>query len=161
MKIINENVKSSNGVDSRNRIVTGVDFFKMLHDRMSYFYGSQNIECNLVYSKVYSSYREELGHYVRLLYWTLTFIKKEEESGNIKKGMYGKILRAQLSDYELAILFYNCLSDYGENFRPLAMHFELFNSLADDLVFSEEHKSLFQELCVRMDIESAGLATQN
>ncbi|MCB0738292.1 MAG: hypothetical protein KDC92_12315 [Bacteroidetes bacterium] len=37
--------------------------------------------------------------------------------------------RAQLSDYELLILFYNCLCEYGGKFKPYVERYALLKSL--------------------------------
>ena len=45
------------------------------------------------------------------------------------------ILRAQLSDYELGLLCYNCLSDNGrDKFKPLIEKYALFNNLRDKVL---------------------------
>jgi len=84
-----------------------------------------------------------LGHYFGNLYNIFKFIK-DSEVGN--KHLYSHIVRAQLSDKELLILFYNCLSNLGnEKFKPLAEEFALFNNLPKDKLLKQAHKSLYDE----------------
>lgn len=55
-----------------------------------------------------------------------------------------------MSDYELVILFYNCLAqkDNGieENkFKPLIEKYAIFNNLREDLLAKEEHYDLYDK----------------
>lgn len=72
-----------------------------------------------------------LDHYFRHLYRIVKFVDDAEIiKSKTKKYEYICILRAQLSDYELGFLFYNCLSDNGrEKFKPLIEKYALFNNL--------------------------------
>lgn len=77
-----------------------------------------------------------LDHYFRHLYRIIKFVDDAaivESKG--KKYEYICILRAQLSDYELGLLFYNCLSDNGrDKFKPLIEKYALFNNLRDKVL---------------------------
>jgi hypothetical protein len=53
-----------------------------------------------------------LGHYYRHLYQTIQFIAKSKFTESDKYN-YAKIVRAQLSDYEQVLLYYNSLSVMG------------------------------------------------
>lgn len=74
------------------------------------------------YQNFWKNWQKDLGHYFRTLYTIFKFLK-ESEFGEEDRKLYANIVRAQLSDYELIIIFYNCLSIYGEKFRPLAEEF--------------------------------------
>lgn len=53
-------------------------------------------------------------------------------------------MRAQLSAFELALLFYNCLSEYGrDKFKPLVEEFGLLKNMRRGLLFEEAHQGLF------------------
>lgn len=93
------------------------------------------------YEGVYSKYASDLGHYFRVLYNIFKFIKESDYSNPI----YAKILRAQLSNQELLILYYNCLSPYGEKFKELAIEFELFDNLQLDTLIRPEHYDLMDK----------------
>lgn len=56
-----------------------------------------------------------LGHYFRHLYQTVKFISLQDEKiiNTEMKQAYAKVLRAQLSDYEQLLLFYNINSTLG------------------------------------------------
>lgn len=77
-----------------------------------------------------------LDHYFRHLYRIIKFVDDAIIiESKTKKYEYICILRAQLSDYELGFLFYNCLSDNGrEKFKPLIEKYALFNNLRDKVL---------------------------
>lgn len=79
------------------------------------------------YLKFHKLYGHMVGHYFRNIYQILKYI----DSSTVEdKKFYSNLLRAQLSDYELGLLFYNCLSDLGnEKFKPLIEEFEFFEHL--------------------------------
>ena len=59
--------------------------------------------------------------------------------------MYASFARAQLSSYELACLFYNCLSQHGvEKFKPLAEEYTLFKNLPWELLVNNQHIAHFE-----------------
>ncbi|HCZ9051266.1 TPA: putative phage abortive infection protein [Vibrio alginolyticus] len=81
------------------------------------------------YKHIQDNHNHILGHYFRNLYQILKII---EENKSIKaKQKYLSILRAQLSTYELAILFINCLDgvcDRGE-FKKLLSKYKMLEHL--------------------------------
>ena len=71
------------------------------------------------YLQFYAEWQHELGHYMRTLYHIFSFVDRSSLPEE-KKIIYTNILRAQLSTYELCILFYNGLVGEGEKgFKPL------------------------------------------
>lgn len=92
---------------------------------------------------------EELGfldHYFRHLYRLIKYIDDSELVGGSKKYEYTSIVRAGLSQYELIMLFYNCLSSNGiEKFKPLIEKYAIFNNLRDNLLAKEEHYYLYAD----------------
>jgi hypothetical protein len=87
------------------------------------------------YEEIYKDNRNDLGHYFRSLYNILRFIS---ESGRDDKFDYARIVRAQLSDYELAINCLNCLSEHGvEKMKPHVEEFSILDNLPKDLYLSE------------------------
>jgi len=59
----------------------------------------------------------KLGHYFRHLYYTIKFIDSQKESflDEEEKYEYAKTVRAQLSDYEQLLLFYDICSAFGKS----------------------------------------------
>lgn len=83
----------------------------------------------------YEQYQGALGHYFRNLYHLFKFVKNSDVE---EKRRYTSLARAQLSQYELALLFYNCLSPAGEKFKPLVEEFGLLENLNQDLLIKPE-----------------------
>ena len=97
---------------------------------------SATIEQTLkAYDKIFGYYQSDLGHYFRNLYHIIKFV---HQADNINKKRYTNFVRAQLSSYELAILFYNALSPNGEKkFKPLIEEYALLKNLNQNLVFNK------------------------
>jgi hypothetical protein len=81
------------------------------------------------YEHFYRHYGLELNHYFRNFYRTLKYI---DEASIANKSDYSGILRAQLSNAELVLLFYNGLSPHGEKLKPLVEHYALFENIDID-----------------------------
>lgn len=76
-------------------------------------------------------HQSDLGHYFRNLYYIVRYIenckiKKEE------KIEFIKILRSQLSNYELLLLAYNGLHEYGKEFYTYIEEYHLLKSLNNE-----------------------------
>lgn len=89
-----------------------------------------------------------LDHYFRLLYRILKYIddspKKIPEMTLSKRYEYASIVRATLSQYELVLLFYNCLSSNGkEKFKPLIERYAIFNNLRVELLAEPSEQKLY------------------
>lgn len=97
------------------------------------------------------SYEEDkdvnvLDHYFRHLYRVFKFIDEAPIFVNDKnkKYEYACIMRASLSQYELIMLFYNCLSSNGrEKFKPLIEKYAIFNNLRVELLATDREKELY------------------
>jgi uncharacterized membrane protein len=71
------------------------------------------------YEEFYGEWHHELGHYFRTLYHIFTFIDRSSLP-DAEKVIYANIIRAQLSSYELCLLFYNGIWGEGKvGFKPL------------------------------------------
>ncbi len=62
-----------------------------------------------------NGHQSRLAHYFRHLYQTVSYIDSQDFLSIDEKKYYAKTLRAQLSNHELAIFFYNSLSILGQN----------------------------------------------
>jgi hypothetical protein len=78
------------------------------------------------YENLYSEYGPEMGHYFRNLYRIFKFI---DETHVKDKTSYSGIVRAQLSTFELGLLFYNGLTSRGAKFKVYAETYALFENL--------------------------------
>jgi hypothetical protein len=60
--------------------------------------------------------------------------------------LYTNLVRAQLSSYEIALMFYNCLSEMGrEKFKPLVERYALLKIVPIDQLPDERHIELFDQ----------------
>lgn len=140
--------RTSNTVAS----ITGRDCFETFYFQLRKSYNSEkkhNAEdseikiIELAYERFWSVFQKELGHYFRYLYNIFRFIKYHDF---IDQKFYSNIVRAQLSDQELLILFYNCLCKHGvEKFKPIVEDYQLFDNLPRNLLFDEDHANLYRE----------------
>lgn len=78
------------------------------------------------YNLNYRSYEQQLGHYFRHLYLIFKFI---DEHNDIDHFFYARIIRAQLSRYELTLLFYNCMTTHGTKMKPFIEKYTIFKHL--------------------------------
>lgn len=96
----------------------------------------------------YSSIQELsfLDHYFRHLYRIYKYVDSSDLIADEERYDYACIIRSQLSDYELVMLFYNCLTENGrEKFKPLIEKYAIFNNLRDELLANKEHKKEYVE----------------
>ncbi|CAI1721666.1 Uncharacterised protein [Serratia fonticola] len=97
------------------------------------------------YTSFWNEHRADLGHYFRFLFNLIKYIDTSELN-DTEKLRYVKIVRAQLSDYETVIIFYNALSWMSVNkFKPLIEKYTILDNLPDDLIFDINHKKFFEE----------------
>jgi hypothetical protein len=95
------------------------------------------------YLNYYELHQSDLGHYFRNLYHIVKFIKNTDIEN---KNTYIGLVRAQLSNDELVMLFYNCISDYGsEKFLPMAVEFRLFKNLNPRTLIDKNHEELLRD----------------
>ena len=94
-----------------------------------------------IYLAFYERHASDLGHYFRTLYHTFKYI---HESAMPDKRKYTSLVRAQLSQDELALLYYNCISEHGDRFEDLAIEYGLFNNLDLDYLLHKSHESYYQ-----------------
>lgn len=87
----------------------------------------------LVFDTVVTPWSAQLGHYFRFLYRIFILTEKSAEADH-----YAKIIRSQISDDELVILFYNCFSEKGRSFQRIAVRFALFDNLNINLLMNVE-----------------------
>jgi hypothetical protein len=67
------------------------------------------------YSHKYELERESLSHYFRSLYRLMSIIDNNTFFDEREKYFYSKIVRSQLSDFELLVLYYNSFTSQGNN----------------------------------------------
>lgn len=138
---------------SSDVIATGRDcmevFYRRLHKQWnkpgeSYPDGTDLDRINAAYMTYYASVESDLGHYYRSLYNIIKFV---DRSSVQDKRLYTNLIRAQLSKYELGLLFYNCLSEMGaEKFKPLVERYSLLKMVPRKELFNPDgHMRLFSD----------------
>lgn len=98
-----------------------------------------------VYWAFFHKRQAEVGHYFRNLYHIVKFVDRSEAVEESAKPFYVALVRAQLSSYELALLFYNCLADGlgKEKFKALIEKYALLHNMAFHLLLDPSHKELY------------------
>lgn len=97
----------------------------------------------LNYGDFYEINDAYIGHYFRSLYNIFKFVN---ESNVENERLYTNLVRAQLSRNELLLLFYNCLSDLGnEKFKPLVEKYTLLKTVPKKALFSQDHLELYEK----------------
>jgi hypothetical protein len=104
--------------------------------KIYYFHDSERVL--RAYDHFYKRYQSDLGHYFRVLYNIFRYIDQSE----FADGIYAKILRAQLSNQELLIIFYNNATPRGKAFAALAARFELYDNMDTERLLRPEHIEL-------------------
>lgn len=137
-------------ISGKSREIKGRDCFSIFRTRLNTNYTptkdptsteeTENI--HLMYDAFWHQNQQDLGHYFRYLYTIFKFIKN---SDIYDKKLYSNIVRAQLSDMELVLIFYNCLYKLGyEKFKPLVEEFSIFDNLPLNLLLRPEHKEFYK-----------------
>lgn len=65
----------------------------------------------------FEGHQSRLGHYYRHLYQTIVFVDTQDILNTDEKINYIKTIRAQLSNHEQALLFFNSISRIGKKWR--------------------------------------------
>ncbi|MEL3921995.1 putative phage abortive infection protein [Aeromonas enteropelogenes] len=114
------------------------EMYRFLVDVMEYrefaYIPDQFMEMQETYMSFHNKVGEHLAHYFRNLYQVLKFIDDSSILNGYEKKKYSNMIRAQVSKYELVLLFYNCLSPLGfDKFKPLLEKYEFFEHLPSDV----------------------------
>ena len=126
-------------------VTAGKDCFRVFYTRLNKSYREQvkkaggkytlRESLELAYKIYWRDAGLELGHYYRVLFNIFTFLENSKNS----QPYHAKILRAQLSDAELLLLFYNCLTKSGKPFTELAVKYQLFDNMPTVRLLEDEH----------------------
>nr|WP_256471805.1 putative phage abortive infection protein [Oceanicola sp. 502str15] len=95
------------------------------------------------YRDLYEKQGANLGHYFRFTYNAMRTISENPHC----QPRHKKLFRALFSDYELAVLFYNCQTTTGANMMKYAETFALFNNLPKGILISEAHRDFVPPSC--------------
>ncbi len=136
-------------------ISEGRDCFNIFYTRLEYYIKTKGTEQSInpksspiddtikSYYIFYEKNQNNLGHYFRNLYHIIKFVDNSEIQN---KKTYTNFVRAQLSSHELALLFYNCLSENGEEkFKPLLERYALLKNMNRELIFNATHLQNYEK----------------
>lgn len=98
---------------------------------------------DVLYKKFYNNHSYLLNQYFLNLHNIIKFVDKSSLTEEDKK-FYTNIVRTQLSDSELILLFYNCLclDEAQEKFLPLVKQYKLLKHLDKTLLKDPAHREL-------------------
>lgn len=74
---------------------------------------AQELSMDKPYEKYYGGHQFRLGHYFRHLFQSYKYLNEHPDLNDGEKYRYGKMLRAQLSTYEQALIMFNSISTLG------------------------------------------------
>lgn len=147
MSIHNEIVNSID-LSSKGRATSfGRDCFNVFYTRFTKIYRDleakptveKSERIDRAYRTFWKDHQTELGHYYRFLYRFVKFTERNFPSDDFYMGL----LRAQLSDQELLMLFYNSLSPQGEAFKELIEKWALLDNMPRIRLLDRDHDELF------------------
>ncbi|MBU3662406.1 MAG: hypothetical protein FGM41_04315 [Bacteroidetes bacterium] len=104
----------------------------------------------LVYKYWYLQTDTQLGHLFRYIYNTMTFVIDSWDDFETQKR-YIKLIQAQLSNYQLAVMFYSGISPVSRNskgeykFREIADKFGIFQNMEATYLLDESHFEYYPE----------------
>lgn len=85
-------------------------------------------------------------HYFRHLYHIYRFVDTSDLIEDSERYNYACIIRSQLSDYELVMMFYNCLTSNGRaKFKPLIEKYSVFNNIRFELLAKANDKEEYAQ----------------
>jgi hypothetical protein len=144
----------TNSIDlnaKEGRVIKGRDCFEELYKKFSGLWNKRKPEhrgaaererINGTYLAFYENYRPEIGHYFSNLYNVIKFVDTSDVG---HKKLYTNFVRAQLSSFELAMIFYSALTelDKGGKFKTLIEKYALLKSLPVSQLLSPDHLELY------------------
>lgn len=151
MLTLQQNVVS--GFDLKNKgelLHSGRDCFKSWYKSMESEYkhslSEDHAKLEDAYELIWLRHQGDLSLYFRSLYSVFRFIS---ESGHPDALRFGSVVRSFLSDFELVMLYYNCLSEKGAPFKKYISQYKVFDNLDVDMLIGVEE-------LVRFDVLSFG-----
>lgn len=135
-----ENINKT--IQGRKTFVEYYDIYKRFFQEASELTSSQDEDSlSKIFDKAYNSfyleYQADLGHYFRNLFNVIFFIESLKKS---QQAFYLGLLMAQLSNYELTLLFFHCLRSTNKDFKILVEKYAILDQVPKDEVTSMAYK---------------------
>ena len=129
-------------IEGRKSFVEYYDIYKRFFQEAAEMTTSQDEESlSRIFDKAYNSfyleYQADLGHYFRNLYNIIFFIDSLKKT---QHTFYFGLLMAQLSNYELTLLFFHCLRSTNKDFKVLVEKYAILDQVPKDEVTTMAHK---------------------
>lgn len=140
-------------VEGRHAIEEIVKNFKETNDYRAGVFSPKLVNDEEIQSQIKkfcTQWKSSTGHYFRNLYWIMKMIdssqdtsidskdldvlalnKRRRYTDYLRKRSYTNIIRAQLSDSEMALLQINCLGPYGADLKYYAEKYSLLKPLGE------------------------------
>ena len=124
------------------------EYYRMFHIHYDHALSQAKVQDPLTiieeaYEAFFQERQADVGHYFRNLYTVIKFV---DQSAMENQKRYTSIVRAQLSSYELALLFYNCLWRIGrKKFKELIEEYELLENMDLALLANPGQLSLYEK----------------
>ena len=105
-------------------------------------------EVGLCYKEFVDKAEGNIGYFFRYIFNTIRFVK-EQDGSIITKQRYINLLQSQLSDEELALLFYDAISPYGKNKNGESVFFdmleasEMLESISERVLINRSHTKFY------------------
>lgn len=137
--VTGENI--SKNIEGRKAFVEYYDIYKRFFQEAAEMTTSQDEESlSRIFDKAYNSfyleYQADLGHYFRNLYNIIFFIDSLKKT---QHTFYFGLLMAQLSNYELTLLFFHCLRSTSKDFKALVEKYAILDQVPKDEVTTMAH----------------------
>lgn len=151
LKIYNDNVHelilSSSNIDKSKNEFHGRECFQVLfmYFVKTYYNAAGTTkdkleEIHIAFTEFLHNNQSQVNHYFQTIYSILLYL---DESNIENKSYYCRILSSQFSSYELILLFYSCLSHYGEEYKLLLEKYHILANIDVTLLVQEDHKELY------------------
>ena len=129
-------------IEGRKSFVEYYDIYKRFFQEASELTSSHDEDSlSKIFDKAYNSfyleYQADLGHYFRNLFNLLLFIDSLKKS---QQSFYLGLLMAQLSNYELTLLFFHCLRSTNKDFKKLVEQYAILDQVPKDEVTTMAHR---------------------
>jgi len=136
--------------EENSQTTTGRDCFRIFYTRLTKIYrkheerrhpkhSAQEI-LSLSYHEFWKENQLELGHYFHFLYNFMRMIDNNDDA----KSYHMKLLRSQLSDQELLLLYYNIVANNMDCFRSYVEKYAIFDNMPTVRLLDDQHASLLR-----------------
>jgi len=125
---------------------------------------AQELPMHKPYEKYYGGHQFRLGHYFRHLFQSYKYLNEHPDLTQDEKYQYGKMLRAQLSTYEQALIMFNSISILGMKweFTPekpknpniktnLITTYNLIKNLPGEHLYGIKYKTYYKDVDYETD----------